>query len=304
MKYIILLTCMLSCSHFLLAQSEETDIASDSGAVYHSLLWEINRADLEQPSYLYGTIHLIPADSFFLLPSVQEKLASSQQLVLEIPLDLNFGSILSSMMWMMIPGGKSLKDYMEEEDYDFLRSFMKDSIRTPIPMYHKIKPLLTAQQISSAYCGEEKMESYEMVFSQKFKEMKRPISGLETMKDQMKALDEISIEEQAQSLLETIHAPQEACNQLSEMVSIYRKQDLNALMAMTEASEDLDGHLEGLLDNRNANWIPKIEQLVAEEQVFIAVGAGHLAGPRGVIHLLRDAGYSVEPIIEELRIEE
>lgn len=276
----------------------EADTQPPSEELPNSLFWEINRSDLDQPSYLYGTIHLIPKDSFFLSPAVEDALDSSEELVLEIPLDFNLGSMFSSLMWMMIPNGKSLKDYLSEDDYAFVKSFMQDSLSSPIPMYHKIKPLLTAQQITTMFCGGAEMESYELVFSQRFKEMKRKVSGLETMKDQMKALDDISIEEQAEGLLETTRAPRAACEQLQEMVAIYRRQDLNGLMDMTQESEDLDGHLEELLDKRNTKWIPKIEKLVAERQVFIAVGAGHLAGPNGVIQLLKDAGYSLSPVLD------
>ncbi|MEM7370701.1 MAG: TraB/GumN family protein [Bacteroidota bacterium] len=290
-----LFLCLILSTSFIFAQSE-TDSSPSNGEKNNSLFWEINRDDLSQPSYLYGTIHLIPKDSFFLLPAVEDALASSQELVLEIPLDMNFGTILSSAMWMLIPGGKSLKDYLSEEDYSTVRTFMKDSLSSPIPMYHKIKPLLTAQQITTMYCGGTEMESYELVFSQKFKEWKKTVSGLETMKDQMDALDEISIEEQAEGLLETTRSPRAACEQLAEMVRVYRQQDLTALMEMTQESEDLDEHLETLLDKRNEKWIPKIEKLLVKHQVFIAVGAGHLAGPKGVIQLLRNAGYSVRPV--------
>jgi uncharacterized protein YbaP (TraB family) len=55
---------------------------------------------------------------------------------------------------------------------------------------------------------------------------------------------------------------------------------------------------EDFLDNRNKRWIPKLVQLMNTKTIFIAVGAGHLAGENGLIQLLRNQGYIVSPIIQ------
>ncbi len=54
--------------------------------------------------------------------------------------------------------------------------------------------------------------------------------------------------------------------------------------------------LESILYNRNRNWIPKIETQITKEITFIAVGAAHLGGDKGVLNLLRKKGYFVEPV--------
>jgi hypothetical protein len=60
------------------------------------------------------------------------------------------------------------------------------------------------------------------------------------------------------------------------------------------ATESPEEH-KTILDDRNRNWIPKIEKMLTEKRVFlITVGAGHLAGPNGVPNLLRQAGYKVD----------
>ena len=59
---------------------------------------------------------------------------------------------------------------------------------------------------------------------------------------------------------------------------------------------DLDKIQEDLLYKRNADWIPKLEKIFEQDKVFVAVGAGHLQGPRGVIELLKQRGYTVQRI--------
>ncbi|HEX2607399.1 MAG TPA: TraB/GumN family protein, partial [Flavisolibacter sp.] len=51
-----------------------------------------------------------------------------------------------------------------------------------------------------------------------------------------------------------------------------------------------------LLYNRNANWAKKLDGLLEQNSLVVAVGAGHLPGEKGVISLLRKAGYKVEPV--------
>ena len=50
------------------------------------------------------------------------------------------------------------------------------------------------------------------------------------------------------------------------------------------------------LNNRNQSWIPVIEDLIKKQPTFIAVGAAHLGGNKGVISLLKSKGYIVEPV--------
>lgn len=261
-----------------------------------ALLWEISGNGLAQPSYLFGTIHLIPKDSFFLPPATLEKLASASHLVLEIPLDMNMTSMLASAMGMMMPAGQSLKSLLTDSEYQELTQFMKDSMKTPIPFYQMLKPIYVAQQVTASYCMEGEQESYELYFSEIFQEADKPISGLETIQEQMKFLDDIPLDEQAQQLMESIENPSEACIEFDKLVSTYRKQNLNHLLKLTEGDESLSEHTDQLLDARNQKWIPKIVDMMEKETIFIAVGAGHLPGNQGVLNLLQEQGYILQPL--------
>ncbi|MNE88753.1 TraB family protein [compost metagenome] len=76
----------------------------------------------------------------------------------------------------------------------------------------------------------------------------------------------------------------------------YHKQDLESLAKLILESDQLGSSADELLDKRNQNWIPKMEELMKTKSCFFAVGAGHLGGPNGVIQLLRQKGYEVTPV--------
>jgi len=277
----------------------QAQVATDSLEVpapsaYGSLLWKIEGDSLPAPSYLFGTMHIIPKDSFFIPPELEQVLDSCTRLVMEI--DLNGPSMLKSMMGMVMPPSTSLKKLLSEEDYAYLKTFMKDSLPVSIPMYQMIKPIFISQQVAASYCLQGASESYELYFMQKFNAAGKETSGLETVDEQMAFLDEIPLEEQAAQLMETVRNPGKSCEQVKQMIALYRKQDLGGLLSLIEQDPELADQMGSLLGQRNQNWIPVLEKLMKKEPLFIAVGAGHLPGNEGVIALLLRAGYTVTAV--------
>jgi uncharacterized protein YbaP (TraB family) len=81
------------------------------------------------------------------------------------------------------------------------------------------------------------------------------------------------------------------------MTDVYKSQDINAMVTMISDDESGMGDFDELLvDMRNKNWIPIMEEKMKAGPVFFAVGAGHLAGKNGVIPLLMRAGYTLTPV--------
>jgi len=101
-----------------------------------------------------------------------------------------------------------------------------------------------------------------------------------------------------QQLVEMVRKQDEATKEFQQLVTLYKAQDIEHLVENMDKSQfgDIKGFEELLLTNRNANWIPIIEQAVNNKPTFIAVGAAHLGGAKGVISLLRKKGYSVTAV--------
>jgi uncharacterized protein YbaP (TraB family) len=73
------------------------------------------------------------------------------------------------------------------------------------------------------------------------------------------------------------------------------------LYSLTNSSdsedEDVKAFTDKFLNERNMNWLPIIISQISDKSSFIAVGALHLPGKKGIIELLREKGYTVKPII-------
>jgi hypothetical protein len=94
------------------------------------------------------------------------------------------------------------------------------------------------------------------------------------------------------SLLEILHDQ----GSIGNLVDAWADGDVKRLAAL--ARSDFKGHPDAekaLFDDRNRNWVGQIGKMLDEPHTFfITVGAGHLAGPKGVPALLRAEGYKVD----------
>lgn len=61
----------------------------------------------------------------------------------------------------------------------------------------------------------------------------------------------------------------------------------------------MESHQDLLLNDRNKNWVGQLKNIMKNESVFVAVGAGHLVGKKGLIGLLRKEGYTLKPLMNE-----
>jgi uncharacterized protein YbaP (TraB family) len=262
-----------------------------------SLLWEISGKGLTQPSYLFGTIHLICASDFSLSDSLKSAIAKTQQLALEIDMD-DPGLMGTMAKTMFMANGKVLKDILSEKQYAQLSQFYKDSLGMDITSFARAKPFMMMGPMFNKILGCEP-HSYELSLMGLAAKQKSEIIGLETIEEQMAIFDTIPYDRQAEMLITMIEKLPETKNEFKELVELYKKQDLQSLYNLTLKSEfGLDGQDEVMLFKRNQHWINRIDKIVHERPTFIAVGAAHLGGEKGVIALLRKDGYKVRAVLK------
>ena len=139
------------------------------------------------------------------------------------------------------------------------------------------------------------IKSYEMEFMKIAENSGKTIGGLETIDYQISIFDSIPYMDQANMLVESIKSTDVGDDQMKELVDLYIGQDIAGLYKIMQGDENISEYEDVLLFKRNANWIPIMNQNMASNRSFFAVGAGHLGGAKGVINLLRQEGYSVKP---------
>jgi uncharacterized protein len=269
-----------------------------------SLLWKIEGNGAKQASYLFGTIHVIPKDELKLRPQVDEALKKSKFIVFEIDIKdmTNIKAQFSLLSKAFMKDGATLRDLLSPEDYAYVRTYMDES-GLPLKMVERMKPLFISSLVGQGKDesgNQTATSSVEMVLWKKAKKLQIQSSGLETTDFQISLFDKIPYKQQAEMLVESLRATSkntEPGNEMSQLVSIYNAEDIQAMHDMMEdEGMGMKGFEDILLYDRNANWVQPMTDIVRNQPAFFAVGAGHLGGAKGVIALLRKAGFKVEPL--------
>lgn len=127
---------------------------------------------------------------------------------------------------------------------------------------------------------------------------------LETLEQQLQALDCVPSAEQAQVLEQRLRKSWILRIESAEAMAFYRGRNLGAWLDSIDRMEGLDEAARAieqrsricLLEDRNARWIGPLETLFQDGPGFVAVGAVHLVGPDGLIARLRRDGFKVEAV--------
>ncbi|MBN8262518.1 MAG: TraB/GumN family protein [Xanthomonadales bacterium] len=132
----------------------------------------------------------------------------------------------------------------------------------------------------------------------------KPAAGLETLDEQMQAMDAVPRAEQVDSLDEFVRDPRKAVRQLDDMHAWWRTGDVDKLdrLMRVEMAEKTPASYQLLDVARNAAWMPRIEarlQAPAGQDTLVVVGSLHLLGSDGLVEQLRATGrYTVERVCD------
>ena len=269
-------------------------------AQYSSLLWKISGNGLKQPSFLYGTMHTGDARVFAFGDSVMPYFATTKAYAMELDPKESFNMRLLSKL--MMGNEYSLKKMIPEREYKLLDSVVKKEINFSVSLFDNVAPVFTMTIFEASGMGlgdsavKGKKEVLDLYFYKQAKKKKKKIIGIETVDEQLSALNSLSYQEQADLLVKEIHSFEENKNEGADLVRFYTEQNLDSL-----ASNDADAQMpekfyKALVTDRNIRMADRITEFIKEQSTFIAVGALHLPKQEGVIELLRKKGFTVTAV--------
>lgn len=295
MKKIIIYTIinLFLIVNFGIAQNIKTE---------NCLLWKISGNGLQKASYIFGTIHIIPENEYFFYDNWQKKFDECEILIMEIDLNIGLKKQFSLLNDMKLPEDSTLKDYLSEKEFNNFNNYLLDSIKISKTNYDfcmNYKPFFSYSLILNEAI-EGKKVSYEQNFTKLAKKRKMKIHALETIDFQISLVNDISIKQQINLFLYDFSSSKQTnlMTAFTETTELYKKQDLNSMIENEFDDEKYSGFYQNFLVKRNLDWIPKLEAFFKAKACFVAVGAAHLPGKDGILYLLKQKGYKVEPIFK------
>lgn len=286
---VALFCCLQSC------QSQPApELASSK--TDNTLLWEISGNGLTKPSYLFGTFHMMCKDDIHFSPNLLAALNYAGEVYFEMDLD-DPANTLGALMFMNMKDGKTLKDLYTPEEFSRLEKYFNDSLRTSLKSFQKMKPTMLSAFLYPKMFPCKTISGVEQELMKSAVKSKKEIKGFETIAFQAAVFDSIPYDSQAKNLLNTIDSIGHYKIFFDTMLHVYQSQQIGEIEEMfTKPEFGMQDGMEFLLDKRNANWVEQLKTILPKQNIFMAVGAGHLVGKKGLIELLKKEGYTLRPI--------
>ena len=282
--------------------AQQVQSALPPGIMAYPSLWHIAGDPIKGEMgevYLLGSAHVLPSRVHWRSPPITRALSRSTVYVFEVPQDDAAMAELNGLIQTkgFLPPGESLRGQLHPKalaDYDAAVA----ASGLPPANLERARPWLAALQMTFAQIAKLNFAPGNGVDSVLMKEAaqeRKPMRHLETVADQFAVLapDDRALElEEFESSLKDLR---DMASEIGPMVRAWSTGNQAKLDELING--DLDQFPQArkeLLDDRNKRWVPQIQAMLKEKQVFfITVGAGHLTGKNGVPALLRQAGYKV-----------
>ena len=252
--------------------------------------------------YLAGSVHLLKANDSRLPAAFDRAYGGSKALVME--LDVSKVDPMEAASWMMEHGmlkeGTTLRATIGEDRY---RRVTAEAGRLGVPMEaaDMLEPwALGLQLIEMQYMqlGFDPQQGVEQQLQVRAAADGKPISGLETLDEQLGVLQGMSYADQARFLDMIVTEMHDVGKETQSVVTAWRTGDEAKLAALlSDEYKSFPALYRLLVSERNKRWVPQIEKLLhANQDYFVVVGALHLVGDGGLLDLMRRDGYKAESV--------
>ncbi len=262
-----------------------------------TLLWRIGGGGLQRCSYLYGTVHSTDERAFRFGDSVAVVAGKVDVVAGELDMQEDGEEALALMDLLRMPDGKHLKDLYRRRDWRKVEAALKEQLGYRATFVMRIKPCFVIAMLTEYDVPTERTEMLDDDLMSTARSNGQRVMGLETPEEQVRAMDVLTLEQQAAMLLDHVVSGGDDAA-YDDILDAYAEQDLDRLMAISMERGGMPEALERtLIVERNVHMAERIEAIIKRgETGFFAVGAAHLPRDTGLIALLKGKGYSVEPV--------
>ncbi len=271
-----------------------TVVAAQAG----SPIWKIS--DGTHHLYIGGTIHVLGEADYPLPEEFDRAYTDSQTLVFETDIgQMDDPEFANEMMSQMVyTDNRTLKSLLRPETFTDLTRFTGER-GIPVEALNQFKPgmvmiFLTLTEIERLGVGGEGVDEF---YFKKGKTDGRDMAFLEKPMDQISFLSEIGIDNEDEMIAYILEDVEKLPGLLPVIKQAWKSGDNDLLYRETLAplKNEFPDFYHSIMVQRNLNWLPQIQKMMNTPEVeFILVGAGHLAGDRGLLELLREKGFKTK----------
>ena len=255
-------------------------------------------SDEDTRIYMFGTIHLLPEGTNWKTAALERALASADELVTEVEMEKDLASAAQAMMKLGVsPNLPPLIERVPEDRRADLTRVVETS-GVPMAVLDRLETWAAGLTLTAVTLQQMGLDTELGVEKQIMKSAGGKTRGaLETAEQQLGIFDGMSEESQRAFLLSVLEDPEEARREFARMLAAWSRGDVDGVAQSFNADILTPELRDQLLTRRNANWAEWIEARLAKPgTVFMAVGAGHLAGEGSVQDMLKAKGLEAKRV--------
>ena len=268
------------------------------------LLWKVTGKGLKNPSYLFGTHHLISIQFLDSIPGLFKAFNNCETIVGEMVIN-NIDATSKIQQAAIMPDHKRINDLLNADEYKLVDTELKSVLKLGLKDVSVLNPTLVLtmyeMEIYKKLTGFKEGSQSDSYFQLVATEKGKKVIGLENIDQQISFLyGTESLKRQADILVETIKKKDSILNEMILMNKLYKSGKLDKLIDLSKGKGNITDmtpeEYTKLVDNRNADWMTKLPDYFKQSSCFVAVGAMHLGGKNGLIKLFEKEGYRVTPV--------
>lgn len=260
------------------------------------ILWRIDGA-ASRPSYLLGTIHSDDVRVTNVPASIAQALQQADSFSGEVEMDLP--SLMQASQVTLLPDGQSLEQRVGSSLYKQTVQLLA-AYGMPELVVQRMKPWAAAATLSLP--RPQTGIFLDMALYHQAAATGKRVYGLETIAEQVGAMETLSPELQVAMLRDAVAQHDQLDQLIEQLINAYLRRDLKALESISHAAmQEGDDRVAEMfaaevVDRRNYRMLERMQPRLREGNAFVAVGALHLPGEKGLLNLLRNKGYRVSPV--------
>lgn len=258
----------------------------------YNLLWKIESNHPEKPSYLFGTMHVNDYRAFNFSDAVMQSIESCDIFATEVHPD----SVTHALFNNIITHDtiNPFKKVLNDERYNKLKEQFEEINGYDFEKLQSKNPMIVRSLLSSKNEDPKNKQTFVDAYLYGIaKTLRKKITGLERVKNQIDFFYSQTEEEQRRMILDILPDEFDTIHMIwDKMVEVYHQGNLENLRHFIGD----EGFNSSIMSARNNEMAENLDELMSKHTVFAAIGAAHLIGDSSVIELLRHKGYKVSSV--------
>jgi hypothetical protein len=272
-----------------------------------NIFWKIEKPGLK-PSWLLGTMHVTDPRVLSMPPAAQDASKQADTIVIESDEIMDEKkaamALLAKPELTMFTDGSTISKYLSPEDNARLEAGLKQR-GIPLSAVSRMRPWMISSVVALPACEIARKTKGAQFLDQKIAvdaaAAGKQVKGLESLAEQLQAMADLPVEFHLKSLIETLQLGDKMNDVIETMTDLYLSGNVGMTMPMLktvtpdgeDAESDYAAFEQRIILDRNKVMAERAAPILANGNVFIAVGALHLSGNEGLIELLRKQGFTV-----------